>query len=211
MINLTEINQNLKKKSPLDIIEWAINKANLEPSKSIISTHFGPYEAVLLHLASQVKPTIDVVWVDNGYATNDTYRIADKIIEQLKLNVHIFVPQRTQAYLNVRYGGLPELDTPEHDEFTQILKLEPFNRALATLKPQVWFTALRKEQSALRQGLDIVSPAGDNLIKVSPILDWTSQDMQNYIKRHNLPNELNYFDPTKGPQGRECGLHKVKF
>ncbi|WP_392553270.1 phosphoadenosine phosphosulfate reductase family protein [Orbus wheelerorum] len=211
MPNLTEINQKLRNQSPLDIIEWAINKSHQEHGKSIISTHFGPYEAVLLHLVSQVKPDIDVVWVDNGYATNDTYRAANKIIDQLNLNVHIFVPQRTQAYLNVRYSGLPELDTPEHDEFTQILKLEPFNRALATLNPQVWFTALRREQSALRQGLDIISPAGDNLIKVSPILDWTTQDMENYIKQHNLPNELNYFDPTKGPQGRECGLHKVTF
>lgn len=197
---------NFNDKSPLEIIQWGVTQG-----KSIISTHFGPYEAVLLHLVTQVKPDIDVVWIDNGYATNDTYRVANKIIEQLKLNVHIFAPTRTQAYLNVRYSGLPELDTPEHNEFTQILKLEPFNRALATLQPNVWFTALRREQSALRQDLDFVTPAGDNLIKISPLLDWKSEDMADYIKKHNLPNELNYFDPTKGPQGRECGLHKVKF
>ncbi|WP_392562731.1 phosphoadenosine phosphosulfate reductase family protein [Orbus sturtevantii] len=211
MTNLTEINQQLASKSPLDIIAWAINKTDAEHGRSIISTHFGPYEAVLLDLVTQVKADIDVVWIDNGYATNDTYRTANKIITQLNLNVHIFVPQRTQAYLNVRYSGLPELDTPEHDEFTQILKLEPFNRALATLKPNVWFTALRREQSTLRQGLDIISSAGNNLIKVAPILDWTSQDMANYLKQHNLPNTLDYFDPTKGPQGRECGLHKATF
>lgn len=206
MSDFAAINQELHGKSPAEIIEWGVNQG-----KSIISTHFGPYEAVLLHLVTQVKPDIDVVWVDNGYATNETYRVANKIIEQLKLNVQIFAPTRTNAYLNVRYGGLPELDTPEHQEFTHILKLEPFNRALATLAPQVWFTALRKEQSALRQGLDIVSPAGHDLLKISPILDWTARDMEIYIKQHNLPNELNYFDPTKGPQGRECGLHKVKF
>ncbi|RKS87816.1 phosphoadenylylsulfate reductase (thioredoxin) [Orbus hercynius] len=211
MTNLTTINQHLHGKSAQQIIEWALLQHATPHSRSIISTHFGPYEAVLLHLVTQVKPDIDVVWVDNGYATNDTYRVANKIIEQLGLNIHIFVPQRTQAYLNVRYNGLPELDTPEHDEFTHILKLEPFNRALATLNPALWFTALRKEQSALRQQLDTVTTAGDNLIKISPILNWTTQDMQDYIKQHNLPNELNYFDPTKGPQGRECGLHKVKF
>lgn len=211
MTNLTAINQTLQNSSPLEIIEWALNNEHNQTKKSIISTHFGPYEAVLLHLTSQVKPNIDVVWIDNGYATNETYRVANKIIEQLKLNVHIFVPERTQAYLNVRYSGLPELDTPEHDEFTRILKLEPFNRALTTLKPEIWFTALRKEQSTLRQNLDIVTSAGDNLIKVAPILDWTTQDMLDYLTKHNLPNELHYFDPTKGLQGRECGLHKVKF
>lgn len=211
MTDLTAINQTLQNSSPLEIIEWALNNEHNQTKKSIISTHFGPYEAVLLHLTSQVKPNIDVVWIDNGYATNETYRVANKIIEQLKLNVHIFVPERTQAYLNVRYSGLPELDTPEHDEFTRILKLEPFNRALTTLKPEIWFTALRKEQSTLRQNLDIVTSAGDNLIKVAPILDWTTQDMLDYLTKHNLPNELHYFDPTKGLQGRECGLHKVKF
>lgn len=211
MTDLIAINQKLHNKSPLEIIDWSLNHADNQHKKSIISTHFGPYEAVLLHLTSQVKPDIDVVWIDNGYATNETYRVANKIIEQLKLNVHIFVPQRTQAYLNVRYSGLPELDTPEQDDFTQILKIEPFNRALTTLQTQIWFTALRKEQSALRQNLDIVTSAGDNLLKVSPILTWTTQDMQDYINKHNLPNELNYFDPTKGLQGRECGLHKVKF
>ncbi|WP_434777741.1 phosphoadenosine phosphosulfate reductase family protein [Neisseria sp. Ec49-e6-T10] len=205
-MNLVSLNQDLQGKTPEQIIEWGIGQG-----KSMISTHFGPYEAVLLHMVTKLKPDIDVVWVDNGFSSNATYRFANQLIEQLKLNVHIFAPSRTSAYLNIRYGGLPELDTPEHDEFTQFLKIEPFNRALATLNPHIWFTALRKEQSALRQGLEVATEAGDNLIKVSPILDWTEQDMRDYLTKHHLPNELDYYDPTKGPQGRECGLHKVKF
>ena len=211
MLDLTKVNQKLQNQSPLTIIEWALKKQQDIPVKSIISTHFGPYESVLLHLVTQIDPNIKVVWVDNGYATNATYRVANEITKQLNLNLHIFVPQRTTAYLNVRYGGLPELDTPEHTEFTQIVKIEPFNRALSTLKPTLWFTALRREQSALRQELNIVTKAGDNLFKIAPILDWTSQDMQNYIQKLNLPNEMDYVDPTKGPQGRECGLHKITF
>ncbi|MGB2758373.1 MAG: phosphoadenylylsulfate reductase, partial [Maribacter stanieri] len=28
-----------------------------------------------------------------------------------------------------------------------------------------------------------------------------------YLKKYNLPNEHNYFDPTKVLENRECGLH----
>ena len=56
-----------------------------------------------------------------------------------------------------------------------------------------------------------MTKAGDNLFKIAPLLDWTSQDMQNYIEKFNLPNEMDYVDPTKGSQGRECGLHKITF
>lgn len=206
MTDFNKINHQLNNKSPQEIIQWGINQG-----KSIISSHFGPYEAVLLHMVAQIKPDIDVIWVDNGYATNGTYRFANTLIEKLKLNVHIYAPQRTAAFLNVRYGGVPELDTTEHNEFTHFLKIEPFNRALAELKPHVWFTALRREQSALRQDLDIVSDAGNNLLKISPILNWREQDMRDYLHQHNLPNEMDYVDPTKGLQGRECGLHKIKF
>jgi len=34
--------------------------------------------------------------------------------------------------------------------------------------------------------------------------------MNQYLEDHNLPNETDYFDPTKGQEGRECGLH-TKF
>ncbi len=206
MIDLIEINHQLQHKSPQDIIQWGLSQG-----KSIISSHFGPYEAVLLHMVTQIKPDIDVIWVDNGYATNATYRFANTLIQKLKLNVHIYSPQRTAAYLNVRYSGIPELDTPEHHEFTHLLKIEPFNRALAELKPKVWFTALRKEQSLLRETLDHVIDAGNGLLKIAPILNWSESDMTKYLHHHNLPNEMDYTDPTKGPQGRECGLHKIKF
>jgi phosphoadenosine phosphosulfate reductase len=55
--------------------------------------------------------------------------------------------------------------------------------------------------------MDIVARTGDGILKVCPILDWTDEDMQAYIEKHDLPNEFNYFDPTKVLEKRECGLH----
>ncbi len=55
--------------------------------------------------------------------------------------------------------------------------------------------------------MDIVGRTSEGLIKLSPVLDWSDADMQAYIDRHALPNEFNYYDPTKVLEKRECGLH----
>ena len=46
-----------------------------------------------------------------------------------------------------------------------------------------------------------------NSIKVSPVFHWSDDDMEAYLKEHNLPNEWDYFDPAKGDEKRECGRY----
>ena len=78
---------------------------------------------------------------------------------------------------------------------------------MSELKPDVWLTALRKEQTPFRETLDFVSEHADGLLKVSPVFYFTEEDMKNYLAEHNLPDEDDYFDPTKVLEKRECGLH----
>ena len=52
-----------------------------------------------------------------------------------------------------------------------------------------------------------VSLNSDGLIKVAPVLGWSSKQMWDYLKRHDLPNNFDYADPTKVEDKRECGLH----
>jgi len=199
------INQNLKNKTPLEIVKWAVN---LHPGRALVSTHFGPQEAVILHLCHSVDPQIPVLWADTGHNTRYTYSMAHKFITQYNLNVKIFVPRTTLGYQDAYYGGIPSLDQHEaHDQFTKEVKLEPFERGLAELNPKVWLTTLRKDQTEFRSHLDIVSLSKTGLIKVSPVFHWTQADMEAYLASHNLPNETRYFDPTKVDSKRECGLH----
>jgi phosphoadenosine phosphosulfate reductase len=107
-------------------------------------------------------------------------------------------------------GGIPAIDVPDHAEFTEQFKLEPFKRAMAELAPEVWLTALRREQSSLRQQMDTLAHGPNGTIKVSPLLDWSVADMQAYLAKHGLPDETRYFDPTKAEAGRECGLHTLE-
>jgi len=87
------------------------------------------------------------------------------------------------------------------------VKLEPFRRALAELRPEVWFTALRQDQTEFRAGLQPVTLSKEGILKVSPVFHWSSKQMNDYLKAHGLPNNFDYFDPTKAEDKRECGLH----
>ena len=174
-------------------------------------TNFRPYEAVILHLVTQVQPNIPVLWVDHGYNRAATYRHAEQLKVQLKLNIKAYLPKLTAAHYDAVHGGLPE-PTPENEDrikaFSTVMKLEPFQRGMKELAPTVWITALRKVQNLNRAGLDIVSPDGNfNSLKVSPVFHWSNAEMEAYLAKHNLPNEWYYFDPAKSDEKRECGLH----
>jgi len=205
---IADANARLRGLSPLEIVRWAIDQA---PGRAIVSTNFRPYEAVILHLATQVQPDLPVLWVDHGYNRPATYRHAEQLRSRLKLNIKAYLPKLTAAHYDAVHGGMPE-PTPENEErikaFSTVMKLEPFQRGMRELAPAVWITALRKVQNPNRAGLDIVSQdANFGALKVSPVFHWSDAEMEAYLKANDLPNEWDYFDPAKADEKRECGLH----
>jgi hypothetical protein len=58
-----------------------------------------------------------------------------------------------------------------------------------------------------RAQMEPVSINPDGLIKVAPLLHWSSKELHDYCQAHDLPNNFDYVDPTKGEDNRECGLH----
>ena len=201
-LNLEQINKDLQGKSPLEIINWAISLAN----NPVITTNFRPYEVAILRAVTDVQKDIKVIWCDTGYNTVQTYKHAEDIIKKLNLNIHLYTPKQTAAHRNVVLG-IPSLENPEHVLFTEQVKLEPFARAMKEHQPDVWFTNLRKGQTAFRNSIGIVSQSKDGIIKVSPFYNWTDEELDTYLIERKLPNEFSYFDPTKVESNRECGLH----
>lgn len=201
--DIQAINQTLQKKTPLEIVEWGIQVA----MKPVITTNFRPYESAILHLVTQIKPDIDVIWCDTGYNTSDTYKHALALIKQLQLNIHIYVPKQSVGFRNITLG-IPEIDTPEHQQFTEQVKLEPFKRAMHEFQPDIWFTNLRKGQTTFRNSIDIASRGKDDKLKISPFYQYTDEDLDKYLLQNQLPNEKKYYDPTKVLSNRECGIHQ---
>ena len=201
-MNLKKVNQSLKNKTPEEIILWALSNSG----RPVVTTNFRPYEGAILHAVTCLEPDIKVIWCDTGYNTPQTYKHARVLIDQLSLNIELYVPKQTVGYRN-EVMGIPEINDPNHKYFTEQVKLEPFKRAMIEHMPDIWFTNLRQGQTAFRDSIDIVSLGEDGIIKVCPFYYWTEEQLDKYLKQHDIPNEFKYYDPTKVLENRECGIH----
>lgn len=202
-IDLEKANAELADKPPEEITRWALE----QDGRAIVTTNFGPHEAAILHMCVSVAPEIPVVWMDSGYFTPATYRFAHRLIQDMNLNMHIYSPIWTRAYRDVVMDGTPDMDSPHFEEFTRQVKLEPFERAMKDMNPDIWLTAVRRDQTAHREGMQTVSQDPRGFLKVAPVLDWDRPAIENYLQENGLPIEHDYFDPTKVLTNRECGLH----
>ncbi|WP_405378025.1 phosphoadenosine phosphosulfate reductase family protein [Nonlabens sp. Asnod3-A02] len=200
--SVQKYNEALKNEQPL----YRVSQVLEEAVNPIITTNFRPYEVAILHLVTQVKKDIPVIWCDTGYNTIQTYKHVEYVRELLDLNLKIYVPKQSVAYRNV-IMGIPELDNPSHALFSEQVKLEPFKRAMKEWSPDVWFTNLRKGQTAFRDSIDVLSYGANDVLKVSPFYDYDDNQLDEYLEQNNLKNEFKYYDPTKVIENRECGIH----
>ena len=201
-LDLVKANKFLKALEPIEIIAWAMNLSK----KPMLTTNFGPYSASLVHAVNCVKNDINVIWCDTGYNTSQTYNFAHHLIDRFSLNINIYRPAPSSIYIDTNQG-IPYVDTIEHQQFTEEVKLEPFRRALVAHQPDVWFTNLRADQNEHRSTLDILHVSKEGILKVSPFFYYSEFDLELYIQEYGLPNEKRYYDPTKVLAKRECGLH----
>ena len=184
----------------------AFSRASIQASlvladKPIITSKFGSYAAALLHMVVSEFPAIPVVWVDTGFNSSKTAEFVGELSGRLRLNLHIFAPRQPWT------GPVPDSESSEYVRFVEHTKLDPFSRALVELDPDVWFSAVRREQTHYRGGLPHFQRTAHKLLKVSPLLEWTEGEMADYIYRNGLPFGDSVTDPTKPDAHSECGLH----
>jgi phosphoadenosine phosphosulfate reductase len=203
-IDLDSVNASLRDASAREVVQWALDQGR----RTIATTSMGRNAAVMLHLVSELDKSVPTVWVDTGYNLRDTYVVAERLIRDLEINMHVYSPLMTSERRNAIMGGIPTVDEEErHQDFTEQVKLEPFGRALDEFQPEIWLTGIRREETEHRQSLDIVSVDNRGIIKVAPIFYWSEDDVEDYMEQYQLPTCRHYFDPTKVHDGRECGLH----
>ncbi|NNC69914.1 MAG: phosphoadenosine phosphosulfate reductase family protein [Flavobacteriaceae bacterium] len=201
-LDIDTLNTQFRDKSPHEIIDWAIQQTD----HRIVTTSFGKYSAVLLHTFFQKDPNINIIWCDTGFNTPETYKHALELMRLFQLNIHTYVPLQSRAYIEATLG-IPQVQTLEHERFTEIVKLEPFKRAFNEHKPELWFTNIRERQTELRSSKDIFSVSKQGILKVSPYYYFKDHDLDAYLEKHNLSKNETYFDPIKALENRECGIH----
>lgn len=179
---LAATNQQLEQYTAEERVQWALE--NL-PGEYVLSSSFGIQAAVSLHLVNQLCPGIPVILTDTGYLFAETYQFIDELTAKLQLNLQVYRARESAAWQEARYGKLWEQGINGIEKYNQINKVEPMNRALYELNAQTWFAGLRREQSASRAQLPVLSMQR-GVFKVLPIIDWDNRTVYQYLQKQGL-------------------------
>lgn len=180
---LEEFSRMLEARTPEQRVEWAL--ASL-PGPFVLSSSFGAQAAVALHLITRIAPRTPVVLVDTQYLFPETLQFAAELASRLDLDLRIYRAALTAAEFEARHGRLWEQGADGLARYNEIVKLEPFRRALRELGANSWFSGLRRAQSSTRRGLPALQRL-DGRFKVHPLVDWTDRDVGRYLRQHGLP------------------------
>lgn len=224
-IDLAATNAALEGANASEVLRWTRDTFG---DSVILSSSFGAESALMLHLVKQWIPRVRVVFIDTGYLFPETYRFAEELTQRFELDVRAYGPLMTPARQEALFGKRYEGDKEEVEAYLQMNKVEPMNRALQELKPRAWLAGLRRHQTAFRKGLNPVE-ISDGVYKVHPILNWSEEDVVQYMRGNDLPyhplykrgyrsigDEHSTFPTLEGEDARagrnlgehkECGLH----
>ena len=178
-----DINAAFAKMNAAERVQWLHEHFG---SRLVLSSSFGLQAAVMLHLLSKHAPQIPVVWLDTGYLFPETYQYAERLIEQLGLDVHVYQPKYSAARQEALFGKLWEQGEEGNTRYGLINKVEPMNRALTDLGADIWISGLRKSQSITRADRAFAEQQ-KKTVKVYPILDWADAQVAAYFYDHGLP------------------------
>jgi len=168
--------------------------------------------------------------VDTEFLFPETYNLMDRVEEKYGIRIErvcsVLSPeQQERAHGAALWGRDPDL-------CCNLRKIEPLRRKLSELS--AWITSIRRDQTSARSAARRIEwDANFGLVKINPIVDWTSKQVWCYIHDHDVPyNELHDQDypsigcthctravsPGEDPRaGRwpgfaktECGLHIIQ-
>ncbi|KAB7763294.1 MULTISPECIES: phosphoadenylyl-sulfate reductase [Xanthomonas] len=182
-LDLDAANALLATLSAPERVAWALQHG---PAEAALSSSFGAQSAATLHLLTRQRPDIPVILIDTGYLFAETYRFADALTDRLKLNLKIYRPLVSRAWMEARHGRLWEQGMVGIEQYNNLRKVEPMRRALDELKVGTWFTGLRRSQSDSRAQTPFVQKRGERY-KINPIADWSDRDLWQYMQQHDLP------------------------
>lgn len=206
----------------------AISAALLNSPANCITCSFQAEDMVVVELVREVLPDIPVLFLETGYHFAEVYQYRDAMAAHYGLNLVNVVPARTISDQEAQFGMLYH---SQPDQCCKFRKVEPLFAALENY--DVWFTGLRRVQSPTRANLQVsdhfLLPSGKQLFKISPLADWTDQDVWSFAREQNIPLLPLYeagftsigcqpctalpADPENARSGRwagrklECGIH----
>jgi phosphoadenosine phosphosulfate reductase len=168
-----------------DVITWA---ARTFGSRICITSSMT--DAVLVDLVSNQVPGIDVLFLDTGYHFPETIGTRDAVGAVYPVNIVNVTPPTTVEQQDAELG--PRLYGRNPDLCCYLRKVVPLEQALAPY--DAWFTGIRREETEARSDTKVISwDPRREMVKVNPIVEWTQQQVDDYIAAHGvLVNPLVY-------------------
>jgi phosphoadenosine phosphosulfate reductase len=193
-----------------------------------VTCSFQAEDMIVLQIVRALHPDVPVLFLDTGYHFAETYAYRDQMAAAWNLNLINLRPRQSVPEQESQFGILHQTAP---DQCCKLRKVEPLFAALADY--ETWFTGMRRQQAKSRaqlQELDhFTLPGGKQLLKISPLADWSTGDVWYYTQEHGIPllplYEKGYSsigcepctslpsDPDDPRSGRwsgrkqECGIH----
>ncbi len=184
-----------------DIVESAADALENAPAEEIVRWAIATFgdricvtssmkDAVLVDIASKIRPGIDVLFVDTGYHFAETIGTRDAVEAVYPVNIVNVRSPRTVAEQDRDLG--PRLNGRNPDLCCHLRKVEPLNRALDPYL--AWITGIRREETSHRSGSRVVEwNSARGKVKVNPLAAWTQARLEDYIEANGiLVNPLQY-------------------
>jgi len=213
-----------ERRESMEAVEYAarlVEQTLREARTPCVTSSFQAEDVVLVDIIRRLDPAIPVLFLETFHHFAQTLTYRDEIAARWKLNLVNLRAPEPQV-------GLWRTST---DDCCARHKVGPLFSALEGY--DTWFTGLRRQQSASRANLHPIEPftlkSGKLLRKVSPLAEWTTKDVWQYAKAHDIPllplYDLGYVsigcepctslpdDPNNPRSGRwggqklECGIH----
>jgi len=227
---MTEDLSRLEERSPEEVLKWALDKFG---DKIALACSFGAEDMVLVDMLSKVTDKPRIFTLDTGRLHQETYDVMDEAGKKYGIDFQVMFPN-TEAVETMEREEGPNLfyaSVESRKRCCGVRKMEPLRRAFSEL--DAWITGLRREQAVTRGDIPKVEKdKSNNLIKINPLVEWSEEDVWDYIKKNDVPyNALHEQGfPSIGcapctrpvkpgedvragrwwwetPEQKECGLH----
>jgi phosphoadenosine phosphosulfate reductase len=167
--------------NPEAVLTWAFSTYGDDVA---LATGMGVEGMALLDIAHRINPGVKVFTGDTELLFPETYDLIDRVEARYGIKIERLYSELTPQDQERAYGKALWASDP--DQCCNLRKVEPLRRKLSTL--DAWVTAIRRDQTPARSSiLKIDWDSKFDLVKISPLADWTRETVWRYVLEHDVP------------------------
>jgi len=171
-----------------------------------LTTSFGYQSSVMFFLFDLISVKPDVLYIDNGLIEGNVSEHRKKLEKKFKFNLE-YIDRR--EYVESFLGGrdIRSLNAEDKKIICRDSKRDPLKSYIQRNKKNIWISGIRRDQTSNRSELNFVGNSDLDVVKLSPLANFNTQEIKEIATRYSLPLNLNYKDLCKENPSNECGLH----